>query len=295
MRKEPSWDVWQAFQAVMTTGSLSAAARQLRLSQVTVRGRIDSLEALLETALFVRSAAGLSPTDQARAMGAHLDAMKTTSEALVRMASAQLDSVAGTVRLSVSEFVGAMVLPSMLGRLRARHPGLSIELAPSNASIDLAAQQADLAVRMFPPKGDGLVARKVGTIRLGLYASREYVARRGAPAGLDDLVDHDLVGPAHSSTDSVLASRFHPSLAHAHYVLRTDSHVAALAAIRAGSSIGVVQRPLADADAGLVSVFPDLDFASIETFVVIHNDLRKLPRNRAVFDWLVEELTRYAR
>jgi DNA-binding transcriptional LysR family regulator len=297
MSREPSWDAWQVFQGVMATGSLSAAARTLGLSQATVRGRIDELEAALETVLFVRSAAGMSPTDQARSMSSQLEVMRRASEALVRTASGGSGAIEGTVRISVSEFVGAFVLPPMLGRLRERYPKAAIELVPSNTSSDLGAQEADLAVRMFRPKGEGLVARKVGTIALGLYASQDYVARRGLPRTPEELLTHDIISPDRSSRDWLLASQFQfqPALADAPCILRTDSHVVRMMAVRAGLGIGVIQRPVAALDTTLVPVLPEHDFATLELFVVVQEDMRKLPKVRAVLDWLVEEFEQYAR
>ncbi|MDE8653774.1 LysR family transcriptional regulator [Novosphingobium album (ex Liu et al. 2023)] len=295
MSNAPTWDELQAFWAVIEVGSLSAAARRLGLSQPTLRSRIDTLERRLDAVLFTRSAAGLTPTESARAMAAHVGAMQTASQAVLRAASGTPGAIAGAVRVSVSEFVGAVVLPPMLARLRARHPAVCIELAPSNAAIDLARQEADIAVRMYPPHGDGLVARKIGAIRLGFYAARSYAARRGLPAGVEDLAAHDLIGPDRSAYDARLIAAFHPTLAGTRFVLRSDSHVAHLAAIRAGLGIGVIQRGVADCDPALVAVLPERDFATLETWIVVHDDLRRAPKVRAVFDWLVDEMTAFAR
>lgn len=289
----PQWNDLQAFQAVLETGSLSAAARRLHLSQPTVRARIDALEHALGAVLFTRSANGLVATEAARGLAGHLQTMKTASEALVRGATGEPGVISGNVRISASEIVASSVLPSMLAALRAKHPRLHIELAPSNASIDLISQEADIAIRMFRPQGEGLVARKIGDIRLGFYASRAYAAARGLPTTIDELASHDLIGPDRTPYDHALLRAFAPDFVDRPFVLRTDSHTAQLAAIRAGVGIGIVQRPLADADPDLVAVLPEQDFAALETFIVTHGDLRRLPKIRAAFDWLVESFTAY--
>jgi DNA-binding transcriptional LysR family regulator len=295
MSRIPAWDELQAFMAVIEEGSLSAAARRLGLSQPTLRSRIDMLEQSLGTVLFTRSAAGLTPTESARGMIGHLGIMQTASEALVRAASGQQGEVSGTVRVSTSEFIGAIVLPPILARLRASHPTISIELAPSNASVDLTNQEADLAVRMYPPRGDGLVAQKVGVVRLGFYAAQTYLAQREPPTSVEELCLHDLIGPDRSIHDVRLIEAFNPILQGQRFVLRTDSHVAQLAAIRAGVGVGIVQRAVAARDPTLVAVLPGLDFASLETWVVVHDDLRRLPKVRTVFDCLVEEMSAFLR
>jgi DNA-binding transcriptional LysR family regulator len=283
------WDDQRAFLAVLETGSLSAAARRLGVAQPTVRHRIEALERAVGAALFTRSAGGLVPTEGARALGRHARAMALASEAFMRAASAPPGEVAGTVRLSVSEFVGIEVLPPMLARLRARHPALAVEVHLSDAPADLPDQEADVAIRMHPPRQGPLVARKVGAIPLGFFAHRDYVERRGAPASLAELAAHDLIGPDRRRADLDLAAALHPALTRSAFAIRIDSHPAQLAAVRAGLGIGVVQRPAGLADPLLEPILPDFVLAEMETWVVAHEDLRRLPRVRAAFEHFASE------
>ena len=206
-RPDAGWDDQRAFLAVIDGGSLSEAARQLGLSQPTVRARIAALEAALGDALFTRAVNGMVPTKQALGLAKHVRAMQRASAALVRAASAPSGTVAGTVRLSVSEFVGIEVVPSMLASLRVLHPELRIELVLSNSSANLLEQEVDIALRMTAPKQQALVARKVATIPLGLFAHRSYLADRGTPEKIGDLTTHDLIGPDRSRDDLALAGR----------------------------------------------------------------------------------------
>lgn len=282
------WEDQRAFLAVLEEGSLSGAARRLGVAQPTVRARIEALEHTLGTVLFTRSVNGLVPTDQARSLGGSARAMALASEAFVRAASAPVGEAAGAVRVSVSEFVGIEVLPPMLARLRARHPRIVIELVLSNASADLLDQEVDIAVRMHAPQQSALVAKKVGGIALGLYAHIDYLAHRGEPTSVDDFAHHDFIGPDRSRADLALAAALHPGLGRNRFVLRTDSHPAQLAGARAGLGIAVVQRPVAELDSTLRAVLPGLTVAVLDTWIVTHEDLRGLPRVRAVFDFLVE-------
>jgi DNA-binding transcriptional LysR family regulator len=290
-----SWDDQRAFLAVLEEGSLSAAARRLGVAQPTMRARIEALERALGTALFTRSSQGLLPTEQARALHDHARAMAHASDAFLRAAAAPPGEVAGAVRLSVSEMVGLEVLPPLLVDLRAAHPRLALELDLSNASADLSRQEADLAVRMHPPRQDTLVARKVGEVALGLFAHPDYLARRGTPRSLDDLGTHDIIGPDRAVADRGVAEAVLPGLLPARALLRTDSHPAQLALARAGLGIAVAQRPLGLADARLRPVLPYLVVASLPLWIVTHRDLRQVPRVRVLFDHLVTRLGRYAR
>lgn len=295
MSRHIAWDDQRAFLAVLEEGSLSAAARRLGVAQPTVRARIKALEHALGTVLFTRSVNGLVPTEQARALAEPARAMARSSDAFVRAASAPPGEVAGAVRLSVSEFVGIEVLPPMLASLREKHPGIVPEVSLSNASADLLDQEVDVAVRMHPPRQEALVAKKVGAIALGLFAHREYLARRGVPASLGDLAAHDFIGPDRARADLQLAVTLHPGLSREHCAVRTDSHPAQLAFARAGLGIAVVQRPIARGDPLLLPVLPDLDVVSFDTWIVTHENLRDVPRVAAMFEHLVGTFTSYAR
>jgi DNA-binding transcriptional LysR family regulator len=287
------WDDQRIFLAVLEEGSLSAAARRLGLSHPTVRSRIETLERQLGTVLFTRSVNGLTPTDTAEALREPVRAMAMASEFFVRQASASAGEAAGTVRISVPELMGIEVIPAMLTRLRETHPAIRIELSLSNLPADLLAQEVDLAVRTVAPKQDALVARKVAAIPLGFFASRAYVERRGRPASLAELAEHDVIGPDRSRSDLALVGRL-GTLTRDRFVLRTDSHPAHVAAARAGVGIAVAQVPVGERDPNLVRILPDLDVAVLETWIVTHENLARVPRVRAVFDSLVESFREMA-
>lgn len=293
MSKDISWDDQRAFLSVYDEGSLSGAARSLGVAQPTVRARVTSLEQSLGTVLFTRSVNGLVPTDHARALADSARAMARASDAFVRAASAPPGEIAGTVRLSVAEVVGIEVIPPMLASLRVKHPRVVVELSLSNASADLLEQEVDVAVRMHPPRQDALVARKTGTIPLGFFAHPDYLARKGVPASLDDLLQHDMIGPDRARPDLQLAQALHSSLTRDFLAARTDSHPAQLALARAGLGIAIAHRQIGLADPRLRPVLPELEIASLDTWIVTHEDLRNVPRVRAVFDHLVNAFTLY--
>ena len=289
------WDDQRAFLAVLDAGSLSGAARLLGVAQPTVRARIEALEQALGTILFTRSVNGLMPTEQARALADSVRAMAKASEAFVRAASAAPGEAAGTVRISVSDFVGIEVLPAMLASLRETHPAITAEISLSNASADLLEQEVDIAVRMHPPRHEALVAKKVGAIPLGLFAHRDYLARRGVPQSIDDLAAHDFIGPDRVRADLQLAATLLPDLPRERFVVRIDNHPAQLACARAGIGIAVVQRPIGSADPLLRPVLPEMDLVALDTWIVTHQDLRNVPRVRTAFDHLVTAFTRFTR
>lgn len=287
------WERQRAFIAVMREGSLSGAARALRIAQPTVRRRIEDLEREHGIVLFTRSPTGLLPTAIAHELAAHAEAMSSAARSFARAASAEAGSPAGTVRITASEVVGVEVLPPILAGLRDRHPGLVIELALNNRSENLLDRQADIAIRMVRPVQDALVARHIGAIRLGLYTRRSYLEAHGTPASLDAVRSAGLIG-FESETPGIRTLRdrglsFGPD----DFIFRTDSDLGQLAAIRAGVGIGVCHVALGERDPELVRVLPDDFKMEFETWVVTHEDLRQVRRVRLVFDALVDGLTAY--
>lgn len=292
MSLESDWNDNRAFLAVLEGGSLSAAARHLGLSQPTVRARIAALEAALGTVLFTRSVHGLIPTAQAHAIAAPVRAMAHAAEAVGRAASGDQEQPAGRVRLSVSEFVGVEVLPAMLRRLHDRYPDLVVEYELNNATAELLEQEVDIAVRMHQPRQAALVARKVPAIPLGLYAHRDYIARYGHPESRADIADHRFVGPDRSPSDRSVADLIAGGQP-LRWSARTDSHAAFLALVRAGLGIAVVQVPVAARYPELVRVLEAVSLPPLETWIVAHEELRRLPRVAALFDHLVAEFREF--
>ena len=292
---ETDWERHRAFLAVMNEGSLSGAARALGVAQPTVRRRIADLEAMLGVVLFTRTPAGLDPTETAHALAGHAEAMAHAAAAFARTASAEAGEVAGVVRVTASEVIALEVLPPILATLQASYPGLVIILSPTNRNEDVLRREADIAVRMARPTQEGLVARLIGVVSLGLHARRDLLDRHGMPETIADVRRYGVIGPEHDN-DILRSLRFGGvQVQPADFSFRSDSDVAQLAALRAGAGIGVCQLPLAARDPSLVRLLPDLFEYPLETWMVTHEDLRGVARIRAVFDHLADGLTDYLR
>ncbi len=290
---EPSWELYGTFLAVMREGSLSAAARALAVAQPTARRRIEELERTLGVVLFTRATTGLVPTDAALIIQHHAETMAASASALVRALSASPGDEAGTVRIAASEIIGSEVLPPMLAALAEAAPRLQVELSLSNRNEDLIRRDADVAVRMVAPTQAALVARRVGAIPLGLYASEAYLTQHPAPRSLADLMrGHRLVGAdrGRGLITALAAAGIATTPRHFHF--RSDNDLAQLAAVRAGLGIGVCQVPLASRTPALHRVLPEVE-VPLETWVVMHEDQRQVRRVRVVFEHLVRELGAY--
>ena len=142
-KRDPGWELYRSFLAVLREGSLSGAARNLGLTQPTVGRHIQELESLLDTTLFTRAQNGLRPTDMGHALKPHAQIMAGAAAALIRASAAKDFEAHAVVRIAASEIVGVEVLPPILTEFRARHPGVVIELSLSDRTEDLLRRDAD--------------------------------------------------------------------------------------------------------------------------------------------------------
>lgn len=287
----PGWELYRSFLGVFRERSLSAAARSLGLTQPTLGRHIDALEAALGVSLFTRSQAGLRATEGALALVPHAEAMANAADALRRVATGESEQDAGVVRLTASEMVGTQVLPEALAAFRERHPRVVVELVLSNRSEDLLRREADIAVRMVRPTQSALLARKAGTIQIGLHARPDYLKAHGTPRSLEELGQHPLIGfdkqPSVRNLDKLGLV-----LKRETFSFRCDSDLGQYQLLRAGVGIGMCQVGLGRRD-GLQRVLPGKLGFELDTWLVMHRDLKKVRRMRLMFDHLADWLRAY--
>ena len=295
---EPGWHLYRSLLAVLRTGSLSGAARVLALTQPTLGRHIAELEESLGLALFTRSPGGLAPTEEAERLRPSAEALEFSVQELLSAARAGAsEAVVGTVRITASEVIGTHVLPAALEGALHAHPGLAVEVRLANRVEDLLRRDADIAVRGRRPEQHAIVAKKLGAIRLGLFAHKSYVAHYGCPANPSQLKSHRLIGfDADESRGGTQASTSSlGSLRRGDFQFRSDSLLAQNAAVRAGVGIGAMQRRLASEDSNLVPILSNQVEFSFELWLAMHEDQRGRAPVRYVFDSLAEALSAWCR
>ncbi|CAN5898165.1 LysR family transcriptional regulator [soil metagenome] len=291
---DPTWDLYQSLHAVLQAGSLSAASRARGLTQPTIGRHIEALEQQLGAPLFLRSPRGLTPTDLAISLKTHLEEMHAAAAAAARDASGSADSEKGSIRIAASLIVGVEVLPQILAGFMEQHPDVAIELVLSNKIEDLSRRDADIAVRMARPTQGALVARKIGMLGVGFYATPGYIERRGMPQSLDDLENHTLCGfdRERPPLEALTNIEFPREITRDIFAFRTDNDAAQISAIRAGMGIGGVQHQIARRD-GLVPVLANAFSFELECWIAMHENLKGSRRMRLMFDHLAAGFGEY--
>lgn len=287
------WNLIRSFAAVAETGSLSAAARTLRASQPTLGRHIAELEQVLDVTLFRRGRAGYKLTSHGVDLLGRAQAMREQAEAFSRLALGATEEVAGTVRIAASEMVSIYVLPPILALLTEEEPGIEIEIVASNLVENLLGRDADIAIRMVEPSQLDLVARKIADIPIVACAATNYIARRGRPSDVSQLLDHVVIGFDRGM--EMLNGFRNAGIGidrHAFHV-RCDHHAVIWEATKAGVGISFQQKPIVDRDPLVEVVLPELRIPLLPCWIAMHRDLRSSVRIRRVADYLQESLKRY--
>jgi DNA-binding transcriptional LysR family regulator len=278
----------------MRAGSLSGAAKAAGMTHATVRRHLEDMERTLGVVLFTRSSEGLTPTAAALKLEAAAAAMESAAETLMRAASAEAGSTAGVVKIVCGEIMAQEVLPPLVAGLRARNPGLQLELAVNNSPMDILHGTADIAIQMSRPPQKELVAQLLGTLDVGLFAHARYLANAGAPLTVADLGAFSLIGADDGSSGFMVLRSHGIAIDPRRFVLRAQSQGLQLSAIRAGAGIGAIQAPLASRDPALVRVLPEINHR-MEAWLVMHEDLLDDRRVMLVYEAMARHLSAYAR
>lgn len=290
----PDWNDFRYFLAIAKAGTFAGAARELRVEHTTVARRLSALETALATKLFVRGPDGLTLTGAGRDVVPLAEEIAARAQAIERRVSGEDSRVEGTVRLSVSEALSAYLVRKS-APLRERHPALQVEVQVGNHASDLLRGEADLAIRARPVTEPELVARKLVVAGWSMYASADYLARRGTPPDPESLCGHDLIAFDDSMAGTPGGLWFAAHGQACKVAMRGNSVIAALNAAICGMGLAVIPCFLAEGEAGaqLRRLTPRV-LGARDIHLVVHPDLSRVARVRAVMDFVVDLFERDA-
>ena len=183
----------RAFARIADLGSVSGAARSLGMPKSSVSRSLARLEDAVGTALIERSTRHLRLTDAGLLLHRHAARILDDVNEAENAVGGLIGRPSGTLRVSVGFTFAAGPLAPMLPAFLARYPEVRVVLTVDNRSVDLLTEQIDVAIRIGPLQNSELIARKLGTIELWPCASPAYLAKRGTPATVDDLLHHTLI------------------------------------------------------------------------------------------------------
>ncbi len=288
------WDKLRVFHAVAEAGSFTHAGDTLNLSQSAVSRQISALEEALQVPLFHRHARGLILTEQGEALN------RTVREVFAKLAMTEAlltesrEKPAGRLKVTTTVGFGSSWLAPRLHDFLEAYPDVSISLLLDDSDLDLAMREADVAIRMHPPKQPDLVQRHLMTIEWHLYASPEYLKKNGVPQRAEDLDAHKLV----------LFGDYRPPVPDINWLaevgrrpgnprrasLEVNNAQAVVLAIRSGLGIGAVSDFLTHEVEDLVRVLPEMKSPKVDVFFVYPEELRNSKRVAVFRDFLLARL-----
>ncbi|MEL6841018.1 MAG: LysR family transcriptional regulator [Pseudomonadota bacterium] len=286
------WNQARAFLVTAETGSFSAAARALNMTQPTLGRQVAGLEDALEIVLFERIGRRLELTPAGKDMLAHLRVMGEGAIAASLTASGRSEAVTGEVCISVTDIFAVYSMPAIVADLRRIVPQVQIKVQASNALSDLQRREADIAVRHVAPTQPDLIARKVRSSSGHLYASQAYLDRFGPIQTPHDLAQAEIIGIDDSDQLLAFLRDWGLPVTRENLTIIGDSGVASWEFARQGLGIMPMTRDVADFFPEMVLLLPGLEAVEVPYWLTVHRELHSSKRIRLVYDHLAQVLGR---
>ncbi|MHB1586926.1 MAG: LysR family transcriptional regulator [Acidiferrobacteraceae bacterium] len=273
------WEDIRYFLAVAQSGTLSGAARNLKVDHATVSRRLTALEAALDVRLVDRLPRSCRLTTIGRQVLERAMDMEAGAHGIARLATAAHAPLVGRVTLSAPPVLVAHFLVQRLAIFRAEHPDILLSLSAQGQQVSLSRREADVALRLVQPDEAGAVARRIGTMAFGLYARRDY-AHLATPESWQFIAfDPNYADmPQQRWLRGVAGDR--PVACELNYI---GEH---LIAARVGVGVAGLPCFIGDGDRDLVRIHEDAPYFARDIWLVVHKDLRKTPPVRAAMDFV---------
>ena len=284
------WNQLKAFLETAETGSLSAAARRLGLTQPTLSRQVAAIEQRMGVTLFERVGKRMALTPTGLDLLEHARAMGTAAEALAMTATGRSQAVAGVVSISATDVMATHLLPPLVRRLRDQEPGIAIAVIAADAISDLLRREADIAIRHVKPEQPELIARLVREAEANFYASEDWVQVHGHPRRADEAAHLPFVGSDRSGQYLSYLRQHGLPVKEANFSCYADQSKAHWALVRHGLGIGAMIDEIARDTPGIVRVLDDVPPVRFPIWLVTHRELRTSRRIRIVFEALAEGL-----
>jgi len=284
------WHILKSFALVGEHGSLSAAARVAGISQSTMSRHLSALERAVDARLVERKPSGIVLTSSGLAMFEHVRKMSDAASQLSYSMRSKQGAISGSVRITASEFVAAFVLPEILSSLRAAEPAIDFEVVASDATDNLLRRDADIAIRMYRPTQLDLITRKVGDVKLAVFASNAYIERCGRPSRIEDLFDHDVIG---YDRNQAILEGFQSAgikIDREFFAFRCDTQFVCWQMVLAGYGIGFFPTRTGAKTSNVTKITDLGDTGTLPIWLTAHAELKSSQRLRRVYDFLALHL-----
>jgi DNA-binding transcriptional LysR family regulator len=285
------WNDLRHFLAVACAGSTLAAARTLGTSQSTVHRRLAELETRIGRQLVQRRPTGYQLTELGERLLPYAVRAEEAITAFERQSLASDKDLTGTIRVTCSSTLADRLAKSpLIAAFHSRYSDLRVELLITDRFLDLSKGEADIAIRFGEPQDDGLIGRKIAAVPWAVYASRSYLERHGRLERTEDIKHHFVVA-YDGEIANYAAGRWLRSVApHARVAARSENWPGFVSAVKSGVGLGPLPIHHGDREKELVRLIDTNPELVSYFWLLMHRDMRRTPRVRAFFDYVVAEL-----
>lgn len=285
------WNDLKYLLTVARTGSTLAAAKSLGVNQSTVHRRLQELEKRLGREIVKRHPTGYKITELGSEILPYAEQIETAIQSIELRLEASSDALSGQIRITCPEVVGVRLLNSeLLDRFRERYPNLQVEFMLSDKLLDLSKGEADIAIRATAPYDNALFGRKIAQTPWAIYASHSYVAKRGGVTTLEDINRHSIAILDSDHEANKTKSWISSVAPEAKVAARCNSMTALRAAARSGAGLVSLPVTIGDSEPDLRRVFGPVEGLNTDFYLLIHEEMKKSQRVRALFDFIVDEI-----
>lgn len=284
-----NWDDLKYFLSLYRKSTFVAAAADLKVTHSTVARRISALEEGLQTPLFNRTERGCHLTPAGERLVKYAERMESMVIGAEGAVSGITQQLSGTIRIGAPDGIGNCYLAQRLGRLQYEHNLLDVELIPVPQYYSLSKREIDIMISVHKPRSGNVIAKKLTQYRLGLFATRDYLARHPVLHSTDDLKHHRLVGYIDDllfDEDLQFFKEIAPGL---QPTFKSSTVVAQLRAVAASVGIGVIPYFMVGDASNLVPVLPKT-YLERSYWLQVNPDSRQLARVRKTIDFLTDEI-----
>lgn len=286
------WNHAKAFLATVEEGSLSAAARVLKLTQPTLGRQVAALETSLGLVLFERIGKSLVLTPSGVELAQQVGRMRDVANQMSLSASGQSQDIKGKVSITASDVMAAYILPPALKQIRQMAPMIEIDIVAADEIQDLQLREADIAIRHIRPQQPGLIARLVAEGHAHFYATTEYLDQRGRPTSVKDMAQHDFIGFGDTQLMLEYLNPLGLSLTERNFHLGSKNGIVNWKMMQQGLGISIMQNELADITPNIERVLPEMEPIVFPIWLVVHRELHTSARIRLVYDVLADFFTK---
>jgi DNA-binding transcriptional LysR family regulator len=284
-----NWNDIRFFIVLCRTRSFVAAGSELKVTHSTVSRRLSALEASLQTQLFFRTEKGCRLTPAGEKLLPYAEQLESSFAVLEEDISGRDKQLSGSIRIGAPDGFGNCFLAPRLGKFQRAHPALEVELVAVPMYYSLSKREIDILITVRKPSGGQIIAKKLPSYRLGLFATKKYLKGHRPIQSPEDLRHHRMIGYIEDLLYDEELHYINEFLPGVQPQFRSSTIIGQMNSILADNGIGIIPYFMAHPENTLVSVLPEFNID--RTFWIQFNpDSRQIARVRATIDFIVEEM-----